>query len=117
MTAQSLAGLLILLVALAAANAPFLTERLFGVLRLARGKSMGMRFIELAVYYFATLALAVLIETRFGPRYPQRWEFYGITACLFVVLGYPGFIWRYLRRGAAKQSLQQPGATEGDHHE
>ena len=114
MTAQSLGGLLILMIALAAANAPFLTERLFAVVRIAQGKSIGLRFVELAVYYLAILALAVLIETRFGPRYPQRWEFYGITACLFIVLGYPGFVWRYLRRGAPERRLERSGAADGE---
>lgn len=98
--AQTLSGLLILLIAAAAANAPFLTDRLFGVFALRAGKSAPLRFVELAIYFALTLGVAILIETRFGPRYPQRWEFYGITACLFMVLGYPGFVWRYLR-GAA----------------
>lgn len=98
MSPQSLSGLLILLAAVALANAPFVTERAFGVLRVARGKSAGLRFLELLLYYFVALGIAIGVETRFGPRYPQGWEFYGITACLFVVLGYPGFVWRYLKR-------------------
>ena len=100
--AQALSGLLILLVAIVTANAPFLSERLFGLLRPRKPKSAGVRFLELAVFYLVTLGLAILIETRFGPRYPQRWEFYGITGCLFMVLGYPGFVWRYLRGGGAR---------------
>lgn len=107
--AQTLSGLLILLAAIGAANAPFLSERLFGVVRVRRTKSAGVRFLELAVFYLVTLGLAILIETRFGPRYPQRWEFYGITACLFVVLGYPGFVWRYLRGSAARARSEQAG--------
>ena len=114
-TAQALSGLLILLIAIAAANAPFVTERLLGVARLAHGKSLGLRLSELVVYYLVTLALAVLIETRFGPRYPQGWEFYGITSCLFVVLGYPGFVWRYLRRASAsREQIDLATPSDGD---
>lgn len=113
--AQALSGLLILLIALAAANAPFVTERLLGVARLARGKSLGLRVAELVLYYLVTLTLAVLIETRFGPRYPQGWEFYGITLCLFVVLGYPGFVWRYLRRASASgEQIDSETPSAGD---
>jgi hypothetical protein len=98
MSAQSLGGLLALVFAIVAANAPFLSERLFLVARRPRPKSAWLRLLELAVYYGLSLGFAFAVEQRFGPVYPQGWEFYGITACLFVVLAYPGFVWRYLRR-------------------
>lgn len=98
MSPQSLAGLLILAFAIAAANLPFMSERLFGAVRLARPKTGWMRIMELVVGYFLTIGFGLLVEGRFGPIYPQRWEFWGITVCLFIVLGYPGFVWRYLRR-------------------
>ena len=88
-----------------------MSERLFGVFRMRKPKPAGLRFLELAVFYFVTLGVAIMIETRFGARYPQRWEFYGITACLFMVLGYPGFVWRYLRNSGARARSAQ--ASEG----
>ena len=40
-------------------------------------------------------------ESRAGPVYRQRWEFYAVTVCLFLVFAYPGFIYRYLWRRPA----------------
>ncbi len=37
-----------------------------------------------------------------GNRFRQGWEFYAITLCLYVVLGYPGFVYRYLCRGGSR---------------
>ena len=46
--------------------------------------------------YFSVGLLALWLEARQGALYPQSWEFYAITFCLFVVLGYPGFVYRHL---------------------
>jgi len=48
--------------------------------------------------YFVVGAIGLALETNIGSRFPQTWEFYAISACLFLVLGFPGFIMRYLRR-------------------
>lgn len=109
MSSFTLPGLFLLVVALFTANVAFLSERLFLVLRLSGGKPGWLRFLELLAWYGLTLLVAVGVETRFGPRYPQGWEFYGITACLFVVLAYPGFVWRYLRRGSLKRREPEQG--------
>jgi len=29
---------------------------------------------------------------------PQGWEFFAVTGCLFIVLAYPGFVMRYMRK-------------------
>jgi hypothetical protein len=39
-----------------------------------------------------------MLEARSGTVAPQTWEFYAITACLFAVLAFPGFVVRYLRK-------------------
>lgn len=97
----TVAALIALAVVLA--NLPFLSERLFlvGVSRGGR-KSVVWRLVELASYYALTAAVAFWMESRLGPVYRQRWEFYAITVCLFLVFAYPGFVYRYLwrRRGA-----------------
>ncbi len=122
----SLAGWLVLAVAVAAANLPFANERLFGFLPLpqgrggkasptgdspssasssspspaapARTKSFFARLLELLVLYFIVGALAYALEAGIGNVFAQGWEFYAITGCLFLVLAFPGFVLRYLRK-------------------
>jgi Protein of unknown function (DUF2818) len=101
----SLASWLVVAVALAAANLPFYTERVFGLVSLrptrageARTKHFVVRLLELIVLYFVIGALARALESRIGTVFEQGWEFYAITACMFVVLAFPGFVLRYLRK-------------------
>lgn len=93
---------LVIVLAVLAANLPFFSERVFGILpwRAAR-KPFWLRLVELIVLYFMLGAVAFFIEGRQGNRFQQGWEFYAITVCLFLVLAYPGFVLRYLRRRAA----------------
>ena len=89
----------LLLVAVVLANLPFLSERVFLVWRTRSGTKHALwRIAELVTYYFLTGAVAWWMESRVGPVYRQRWEFYAITVCLFIVFAYPGFVFRYLWR-------------------
>ena len=90
----------VILLALLAANLPFFTGRLFGVIPLAHGKTLWMRLGELLLMYRGVGLLAVLLESRMSQRAPQGWEFYAITVCLFLTFAFPGFVWRYLMRRA-----------------
>ncbi|MGL6204319.1 MAG: DUF2818 family protein, partial [Giesbergeria sp.] len=54
--------------------------------------------IELLVFYFAVGGLALVLEGRVGQVAPQGWEFYAVTAALFLTLAFPGFVYRYLLR-------------------
>jgi hypothetical protein len=110
----SLASWLVIAVALAFANLPFLNESVFGFIPLsahfsgtrpdgdtpgrARTKHFVVRLLELFVLYFVVGGLAYLLESRIGNVFAQTWEFYAITACTFVVLAFPGFVFRYLRK-------------------
>jgi hypothetical protein len=111
----SLASWLVIAVALALANLPFLNESVFGFIPLpgatpgkdtlpgdangkARTKHFVVRLLELFVLYFVVGGLAYLLESRIGNVFAQTWEFYAITACTFVVLAFPGFVLRYLRK-------------------
>lgn len=87
--------------ALVAANLPFLTRRWLGVWLPAGGrKGLGGRLLELVIGYFATGAVGLALEARAGQIYPQGWEFYAITAALFLTLAFPGFVYCYLlKRG------------------
>lgn len=89
----------LLLLALVLANLPFLTERIL-LVRLARDgrKAAGWRLLELILLYFMVGFAAWLMESRAGQVHPQRWEFYAVTVCLFLVFAYPGFVYRFLWR-------------------
>ena len=96
---MSAAGWFIVLLALVCANLPFLNQRLFAVVPFgATKKNAWVRIGELIVLYFVVGLLAHGLESRIGTAFPQTWEFYAITACLFLVLAFPGFVLRYLRK-------------------
>lgn len=95
----SLSSWFVILLAALAANLPFMNERLFAVVPLAAAlKPFWLRVVELFVLYLLVRGAAYLLESRMGNAFPQGWEFYAITACLFIVLAYPGFVYRYLRK-------------------
>ncbi|MES2297766.1 MAG: DUF2818 family protein [Pseudomonadota bacterium] len=101
----SIASWLLIAVALAAANLPFLNESVFGFIPLkptqpegVRRKPFWLRLLELIVLYFAVGALAIVLEGRIGSVFAQGWEFYAINGCVFVVFAFPGFVLRYLRK-------------------
>ena len=94
---QSASVWLVLVVALVAANLPFVNERLFGVISLrSPHKLLAVRLAELVALYFLVGGLGLLFERRVGQIASQGWEFYAVSASLFVVLAFPGFTWRYL---------------------
>lgn len=89
----------LLLTALVAANLPFLLERIFFVITPKDShKPLGWRVLELIVLYFVVGGVAYMLQRRIGPVQHQNWEFYAVTACLFLVMAYPGFVYRYLWR-------------------
>jgi hypothetical protein len=103
----SLAAWLVVVAALAAANLPFVNESAFGFIPLqrqgsgaggARRKPFLVRLLELVVLYFIVGALAHALESNIGNAFAQGWEFYAITGPMFVVLAFPGFVLRYLRK-------------------
>ena len=93
----SIAALLLLSAVLA--NLPFFTERLFFVWTFkSASKNLAWRLLEIVVLYFVAGGTAWLMESKVGPVHRQNWEFYAVTACLFLVFAYPGFVYRYLWR-------------------
>ena len=98
---------LIVVLALVAANLPFATRRIFffgpkpansiGDGDKPGDKSLAWRLAELIVLYLLVGAAAALFESgAYGSVYLQGWQFYAVTACLFIVFAYPGFVMRYL---------------------
>jgi hypothetical protein len=101
----SLASWFVILLAILAANLPFLNEHLFGFIPLKReAKPFWLRLIELFILYALVGGFGFLLESQLGNAFPQKWEFYAVTACLFIVLAYPGFVFRYLRKRRAERS-------------
>lgn len=99
---MNLNPIILLLVALIAANLPFLVERIFFLVTPKSGvKNIAWRLLELVVLYFIVGGIGLMLENKIGDIHQQKWEFYAITASLFVVFAYPGFVYRYLwrRRG------------------
>lgn len=95
---QTAAIWLVILVALLAANLPFLSERwlLAGPRPQHGAKPLWARLGELLLLYFVVGGMALLLERRAGQIYPQGWEFYAVTGALFLTLAFPGFVYRYL---------------------
>ena len=85
-----------------AANLPFFNHRVLALGPLLQPrKALIVRLAEMILLYFVVGGLALWLEKRAGQIAPQGWEFYAITGTLFLVLAFPGFIYRYLvrRRG------------------
>ena len=93
---QTVSAWLVVLLALLAANLPFLSYRLFAVVVLKSSKNLATRLGELVVWYFVVGGIALFLEQKTGQIAPQGWEFYAITGTLFVTFAFPGFVYRYL---------------------
>ena len=99
------AVILLLILALIAANLPWMTERVLFVLNPPpQGKREWIRLVEWAGMFGVTGLLAAGLEHRVtGEIYAQDWEFWVVNLCLFAILALPGFIYyhdlrRYLRK-------------------
>ncbi|BBP01806.1 DUF2818 family protein [Sulfuriferula nivalis] len=91
--------LALLVVALAAANIPFFTNRVMLVIPVkTEYKALGWHVLEMVIWYFVVGFLGRLLEQKTGVAHPQHWEFYAVTASMFIVLAFPGFVYRYLWR-------------------
>jgi hypothetical protein len=93
-TSTQIVGLILL--ALVAANVPFINQRilLLGPQRLS--KPLVWRLGELVLLYFVVGGVGLALENHAGQIAPQGWEFYAVTGTMFVTLAFPGFVYRYL---------------------
>lgn len=91
---------LLLALALLAANLPWFSNRFLYLIPLKSAeKNIAWCLLELLVLYFITGLVAYYAElATFGQAAPQGWEFYAVTACLFLVLSFPGFVYKFFWR-------------------
>ncbi|MEY2776408.1 MAG: hypothetical protein RLY30_506 [Pseudomonadota bacterium] len=92
----TVAALLWLLIGFLFANLPFVLQKRLGVLKGPKG--FGFRLLELLIGYFITLGVGLALEQRLGALQSQTWNFYAMTSLLFLVMAYPGFVFRHLLR-------------------
>jgi hypothetical protein len=98
MVSQTIAIWILLTIALAAANLPFVSERLFGLIPLRKHPlKPGFAVVaEISILYLLVGLLGSAFEAALVNPFARGWEFYAITFCIFLVLGFPGFVFRYL---------------------
>ena len=96
---------ILFIIAIIAANIPFLTNKVFLIFGSDKAKSFWLRFAEWFFMYLIVMAIAIGLETKlYGQAYKpvwefwhfsRNWEFYFITICLFLVFALPGFLYHY----------------------
>ena len=90
-----LTKLLFLVLMLFMANLSWVSDKWFGI--AGNINQLWQRFAALLPAYFITLIIAYFAEQFvMGQVWPQGWEFYSITLCVFLVLSFPGFVYRVL---------------------
>lgn len=96
---MTLIALLFYVLAIIAANLPFLTDRILFIRQPANGhKAFGWRLLEWGLLYGLLGLFARLLEAQRTPVHEQGWAFYVITLSLFAVFAWPGFVWKYFWR-------------------
>ncbi len=92
-----IAAWVLVLVAIFAANIPWVSDRfLFFFKPAGKGKRAWMRLLEWLLLYFLVGLFALGLEKKvIGELHLQDWEFYAVTFFLFLVFAFPGFIYRH----------------------
>lgn len=89
----SVFAVVVLLLAVLLANLPFVLGHPG---RRQAQTDWPRRLLGLVLAYALFVGLGMLLESQLGPRWPQGWAFYAVTASLFVAFAFPGFVYRYL---------------------
>lgn len=77
------------------ANLAWISDKWLGVFGEIR--FVWQRFLLMLPTYGLTLLIAYVVEQWvIGQVWPQGWEFYSITFAMFLVLAFPGFVYRVL---------------------
>ena len=98
MTNQTIAVWLLIVLALAGANLPFINERLFGLFRLSKMlvKPAWLVTTEVLFFFVLTAVIGISFEATLSNPFPNGGTLLTIGFCIFLVLGFPGFVFRYL---------------------
>ncbi len=98
MVSQSVAVWILIALAVAAANLPFISERVLALMPVKTwGKKPAWALITELLGLFVVIGLiGYAFETALVNPFPRGWEFYVTGLCIFLVLGFPGFVYRYL---------------------
>lgn len=102
---QTVSVWLVVALAFLGANVPFASTRVLAVFEPSQPKTLGIHLIELAFLYGLVGGFGLFLENRVGQIAPQGWEFYAITATLFLTFAFPGFVYRYLFKHRAEREL------------
>lgn len=95
-------ALLFTLAAVLAASVPFLFRPGLGLKQFGTGAGFALHALASGLLFTCVVLAALWVEGAQGQRAEQRWEFVVVMICLWGVAAFPGFLWRYLRRGANK---------------
>ena len=93
---QTVSVWFVVLLGFCGANFPFASTRVLGFFVPSQPKTLGLRMIEMLVFYLLVGGVGLLLENQVGQIAPQGWEFYAITGTLFLTFAFPGFVYRYL---------------------
>lgn len=98
MFSQTVAVWIFIALAIAAANLPFVSERALALVPVKAWLKKPAWFvvIELLGLYVVMGLVGYAFETALVNPFPRGWEFYVTALCIFLVLGFPGFIYRFL---------------------
>ncbi len=93
---QTLQITALILLALLAANLPFVNQRVLALGPVRASKTLVWRLLELLLLYLVVGGIGLALEQNAGQIAPQGWEFYAVTGAMFLTLAFPGFVYRYL---------------------
>jgi len=95
---QTVAVWILIALAVAAANLPFISERVLALVPVKSWlkKPPWVLIGELVGLFVLIGVVGYAFETALVNPFPRGWEFYITTLCIFMVLGFPGFVYRYL---------------------
>ncbi len=96
-TSLSIESWLLILVALAAANAAYVSPK-FLFFKSLKDKHVGWCLLEMVFWYALIGLIGYSLESMIGNVFQKRWEFFAVSICLFLVAAFPGFTWRFLMK-------------------
>lgn len=80
----SIESWLLILVALAAANAAYVSPK-FLFFKSLKDKHVGWCLLEMVFWYALIGLIGYSLESMIGNVFPKRWEFFAVSICLFLV--------------------------------